>query len=530
MGPSHDYQWLASALSISPFRSHSAQRWRTAVLLVLAIVMITLLLPTSHHTVSSGANPFVFSSPGQPIRDSEPTVAVADMEWVTALMTAASASCGWGATPHRETTKSAYGPPQPMPEEYPYWLTNSDQFALDDILTTRFQTYSKRVAVFSHSAPDFIYLPVLSQIWSNPWGCEHAELHYGIQRTTRFLRDMVAKVGPSPYPRIILPIAPVRSQLERNVLTPEIMDEIRDSVILVSIENAPKTHQERMKYLIDVPYPTAFHLSLSSNGSRPTLDDSFLKANRPYLLHYAACASHPWGMPATETFNGFALRAALYNQLTEYLSSLPPERPSRIIYDNISNPVDGAQNLTLFHEHMASAVFCPMPPGDSPSRRAFYEAILLGCIPVIFRRTAYGRLFPSAPEINDMSQYTVFVDENEMITRRGEPLVERLEAIPPATVQKLQRHIRHIAHKLQWAIPDKEEWFAQSSSASGRDPPPEDAPIFNHTRAVEQERRNPPTEDAFAMLLNELAMIRDGAWVPGKAVDVRQDPSDSYRY
>jgi len=31
------------------------------------------------------------------------------------------------------------------------------------------------------------------------------------------------------------------------------MNEIKDSVIMVSIENAPKTYEEGMKYLIDVP-------------------------------------------------------------------------------------------------------------------------------------------------------------------------------------------------------------------------------------------------------------------------------------
>ena len=36
-------------------------------------------------------------------------------------------------------------------------------------------------------------------------------------------------------------------------MTPEFMNEIKDSVIMVSIENAPKTYEEGMKYLIDVP-------------------------------------------------------------------------------------------------------------------------------------------------------------------------------------------------------------------------------------------------------------------------------------
>jgi hypothetical protein len=42
--------------------------------------------------------------------------------------------------------------------------------------------------------------------------------------------------------------------------------------------------------------------------------------------------------------------------------------------------------------YAASSTKSLMPAGDSPSRRAFYEAIQLGCIPVIFREKSYGRV------------------------------------------------------------------------------------------------------------------------------------------
>jgi hypothetical protein len=81
------------------------------------------------------------------------------------------------------------------------------------------------------------------------------------------------------------------------------MEEIKDSVIMVSIENAPKTHREGMKYLIDVPCklvsplsfvfgmtltscfvdPTAFHLSPSAKGPKPTVGNYFFSSDRPYL-------------------------------------------------------------------------------------------------------------------------------------------------------------------------------------------------------------------------------------------------------
>lgn len=138
-------------------------------------------------------------------------------------------------------------------QDYPYYVTNTNQYALDDILTTRMVDYARNVALLSSPSPDFIFLPVLSQIWSNPWGCQVPDLAEGIRQTTQFLRSIVASVGPTDYPRIILPVAGIRSNLEAQILTPELMEKLKDSVIIVSIESAPKTYQEGLKYLIDVP-------------------------------------------------------------------------------------------------------------------------------------------------------------------------------------------------------------------------------------------------------------------------------------
>ena len=167
----------------------------------------------------------------------------------------AGRACGWAhGQPHREHTTSPYGWALETPPDSPYFLTESDQYSLDHILTTRVLSYANRVPLLStNPPPDFIFLPVLSQLWSNPWGCPDPDLLYAIERTTQLLREITAQIGPSPYPRIILPIATIRSNLERSVFTPELMDELKDSVIVVSIENALKTNEEGMNYTIDLP-------------------------------------------------------------------------------------------------------------------------------------------------------------------------------------------------------------------------------------------------------------------------------------
>lgn len=166
----------------------------------------------------------------------------------------AGRDCGWyHGQPHREKTTAPYGWPVATPPESPYFLSDADQYSLDHIVATRIFSYPHLVPLLSTPPPDFIFVPILSQLWSNPWGCQDPNLLLGISQTTQLLRKLVAQVGPSSYPKIVVAVSPIRSQLERNVFTPEIMEEFKDSLVVVSIENALKSTPEGMNYTIDLP-------------------------------------------------------------------------------------------------------------------------------------------------------------------------------------------------------------------------------------------------------------------------------------
>ncbi|GAA5923909.1 uncharacterized protein JCM15063_005496 [Sporobolomyces koalae] len=530
MSGQHYEPLVASQSTSSPptITSSTLRRWRPFLILAALTTILLALVPhDTYESVSTAAKGLVRFDKGT---STLPTLAVVDTRTLVDDMAKAGRACGWyHGQPHREKTTAPYGIPLETPTDSPYFLTEADQYSLDHIVTTRILSYSNLVPLLSDPQPDFIFVPVLSQLWSNPWGCPDPNLISGISRTTQLLRQLVAQVGPSPYPRIVLAISPIRSQLERDVFTPELMQEFNESVVVVSIENALKTNAEGMKYTIDLPYPTGFHLSLDRNNTRATLDDKLLTRDRPYLLNYAASTTHPWGASALERFNGFALRAALAKEFTEYNARserTPTSTGPKILYDEITNSMDGAQNLTMFHEHMAQSTFCPMPAGDSPSRRAFFEAVLLGCIPVIFRQHAYGRLLPSSPEINDVTRYTVFVPENDLILEQGPSLIERLRSISTSEIRQKQQHLHSIAAKLQWSIPSQEEWFESDPwvEQSERVIIPQGAQTFNITRTKEREAILPVTQDAFSMLLRELSTIRGGNWKLGQVEDLRPDP------
>jgi hypothetical protein len=57
---------------------------------------------------------------------------------------------------------------------------------------------------------------------------------------------------------------------------------------------------------------------------------------------------------------------------------------------------------------MHQSQFCLQPPGDSPTRRSFFDAMLAGCIPVIFsKEAAWSQYFHHLP--NDGASYSVYI-------------------------------------------------------------------------------------------------------------------------
>jgi hypothetical protein len=118
-----------------------------------------------------------------------------------------------------------------------------------------------------------------------------------------------------------------------------------------------------------------------------------------------------------------------------------------------------------------------------------------------------------------MSKYAIFVEETELINGIGEGLIKRLEQITPREVHRRQRHLRSIASKLQWSIPEREEYFPASAHSDEAWP---STPTYNRTQSLARQAEKEPVVDAFTMLLKELHQIKVGSWMPGVARDKRK--------
>ena len=64
-------------------------------------------------------------------------------------------------------------------------------------------------------------------------------------------------------------------------------------------------------------------------------------------------------------------------------------------------------------EWLTNSVFCLQPPGDSPSRKSFYDSIMAGCIPVIFETPGVGHIIYPFENVLDYSTFSVKIPANK---------------------------------------------------------------------------------------------------------------------
>ena len=87
------------------------------------------------------------------------------------------------------------------------------------------------------------------------------------------------------------------------------------------------------------------------------------------------------------------------------------------------------------------------PEGDSPTRKSFYDAILSGCIPVLFQK---GVRYPYEDTLN-YTNFVVFVDLADAMDKDGN-IVDLLRTIPQSTITKMQETLSYVAQYFQYGV------------------------------------------------------------------------------
>ena len=99
----------------------------------------------------------------------------------------------------------------------------------------------------------------------------------------------------------------------------------------------------------------------------------------------------------------------------------------------------------------ANSTFCLLPPGDIPSRKAVFDMLLAGCIPVIFNKKQIDlyKWHLSDEEVTG-SHYFIAADD-VLLSKVNVPSI--LQSISESLVLSMRTMIKHVAWKLQYALP-----------------------------------------------------------------------------
>lgn len=211
---------------------------------------------------------------------------------------------------------------------------------------------------------------------------------------------------------------------------------------------------------LTIPYPTQFHAR--SDASIADHLSSITSVSRPYLVAYFA-SSHG---------RQKELRAILHQACQE-----SHDRCIRIDFaeggcdprhqsGRCTNETQGfdASETNIFERILRGYLkseFCLMPGGDTPTRQGLMDALLVGCIPVVFatctQRLLYDEAYhPFIPRFEragwGAGNWSVLLDSDRILKKPG-LLMADLEAISKEQRKAMRDQIATFIPQLQYSAP-----------------------------------------------------------------------------
>ncbi len=180
----------------------------------------------------------------------------------------------------------------------------------------------------------------------------------------------------------------------------------------------------------DITYASQRHLLAVYLGSTQTLNPAHTKIRRAMTTQCNASASCTW---------------------------------TQIAHSSKDSSI--ADALTIYQR----AVFCLCPPGDDPARKAVFDSILSGCIPVIFQKETLYNQYPW--HLGEELALDISVSIPGALVRSGKlDFMSVLESISLETIRKKQAALMRAAPRVQYAMPP-DDLLMDPADATPWDPP-----------------------------------------------------------
>ncbi|GLJ13079.1 hypothetical protein SUGI_0204790 [Cryptomeria japonica] len=212
------------------------------------------------------------------------------------------------------------------------------------------------------------------------------------------------------------------------------------NVTSLVLESRPFPWQEQA-----VPYPTAFHPAGSPSLALWT--SRVRRSPRPFLFAFAG-----GGGTGVSPNVRRSIRTECSNSSALWADSPPGlglwSGCSFISCDD--GRCDSEPGYVM--RAMMKANFCLQPPGDTPTRRATFDGIVAGCIPVFFeKQAAYTQYTWHLPA--DPKEYSVFINKDDVVFG-GLKIGEVLANISRAEIVRMREKVIELIPRVVYRKPE----------------------------------------------------------------------------
>lgn len=202
---------------------------------------------------------------------------------------------------------------------------------------------------------------------------------------------------------------------------------------------------------ISVPFPAAYHWWDGIKNVPWDVTDANLKARTNMAVY----------LGSTQTLNPHhtKIRRAMAQQCLDH------DQCDWLQIAHSSKDMSIGDFLSIYRK----SIFCLCPPGDDPARKAVFDAILSGCIPVIFHESTLFNQYPWHFEEGEALGMSISIPGN--LVRLGKlQFMEFLKRVPEDIIHAKQLEIQRLAPRIQYAMPPLED-LKNISDATPWDPP-----------------------------------------------------------
>lgn len=334
-------------------------------------------------------------------------------------------------------------------------VRNTHQFALEVVIHYKLLHSPYRTS--DPSRADMFYIPVYTGLHCLTFQGNSREF---VNNLFKYLETKESTNYRSGKPHFSTLSKIQREQASPNC--PTLQHPNTKNITFIGIEKESNPYWNKKIYgksIIVAPYPSYVHFIdadkdgslFEYHGGHETINKSKFKLSVPLLSERNVTLFLAAG---TRRSNNF--RAMLLDQFSIQTEKGPDEFYERASDSKTEQVMLITSECSVKHRTttipwMRRSIFCLQPPGDSPTRKSFYDSILSGCIPVLFT-DRYKTEYPFQRHL-DYESFTYTIDE-KLISEGNSTVIDIVKGISKVKRESLYDNLVRVSKWFQYSVPN----------------------------------------------------------------------------